>query len=808
MSSLSCGTPLSILDLPTEILFVIFADEALSPQDLFSLAILCRIFHFIALTLYFSRNGLDPSTRSIQIPMRSNRRDLLAALRVALFETSLDRINFIFPHPIASSTSVFPLLEHLQRVEGFLSRRSSVKSVSLELNHVDCSKFSVGSDEALRAWSRAVGDLLNCILTTECTTLTVTNGCQFADAYQLVEALPLTRRASWFGRLLYQLKAPRRAISAQRPPEFQRVSQQGLEYVEIAVPRDCSRSSRLTCIHIHSTILLLPPGLRWTLDVLRSCPISQLTFSKVMVKPLVWSVILPLIASAAPSLTSVVFLDILFMPECEIMAFVPQLAGLVDLTIHAGRGSGDGFYIFLSQSQPPYLPRLTHLRTSPNTMVFLLAREGLLPALEKATVLVNPVFVSCDVAALAQLLTTIIDSLAGHPCHPMLALALIPVSPPVHQDEMEPDVRASLDCVQGLEFTISPNLVDKFIGNVVLWVAVFRRVKSVAIRVEPQADVGTLPQRLASSIAGTEFLRAIEVNGMEHPLTGDRLSMNSVDRQTGRSEFKYSDQAGSLLRQDGYEPNTKLSFFKAAHPQKKVVALGDGPEMGFLLAPGGTSHEQTVKKICHKVVVILQDFGVHSTLFGLMVCRAGLAFTQFMEITGVGGAVPQRFVFPSPIIDESESSSLSVVKPSPANATATIVSGLQTSLASLNKVTLFSSNDTKAAVAAANSSITSALAAAQKAVAANCQTTVSGAVSVVSETSKATTSATEPVAASTVAAGAKAFAAVAASTNGAPGTLAPSGLLAGVVLLMCAACFYDVFAHLPALVSMDHGSGM
>ncbi|KAJ7628209.1 hypothetical protein DFH06DRAFT_1141356 [Mycena polygramma] len=456
MSSLSCGTPLSILDLPTEILFVIFADEALSPQDLFSLAILCRIFHFIALTLYFSRNGLDPSTRSIQITMRSNRRDLLAALRVALFETSLDRINFIFPHPIASSTSVFPLLEHLQRVEGFLSRRSSVKSVSLELDHVDCSKFSVGSDEALRAWSRAFGDLLNCILKTQCTTLTVTNGCHFADAYQVVEALPLTRRASWLGRLLYWRKAPRRAISAQRAPEFQR-------WFSSSHARACSQL--------------------WK-------------------KPPCWSI--------------------------------------------------------------PY--------SYPATL-----------------------------AALAQLLTTIIDALARHPCHPMLALALIPVSHPVQQGEMEPDVRASLDCVQGLEFTISPNLIDKFIGNVVLWVAVFRRVKGVAIRVEPQADVGTLPQRLASSIAGTEFLRAIEVNGMEHPLLW--------------------------------------------------------------------GHEQTVK-ICHKVLVILQDFGVHSTLFGLLVCSAGLAFTQLMEITGVGGAVPQRFVFPSPdsrpklmeqIIDELESSSSSVV---------------------------------------------------------------------------------------------------------------------------------------------------
>ncbi|KAJ7628167.1 hypothetical protein DFH06DRAFT_1442027 [Mycena polygramma] len=523
MASLSRSTSLSILDLPTEILFVIFADEALSPQDLFSLARLCRRFHFIALTLYFSHDGLDPSTRSIQITMRSDHRDLLAALQMALFDTSLDHIDFLFPHP--SSTSVFPLLQHLQRVEGFLSRHSSVKSVSLELDHVYCSKFSVGSDKALRAWARAFGDLLNCILKTECTILTVTNGCYFADAYELSVTLSPTHTASWLGRLPYR---PRRAISAQRPPEFQRVSEQGVEYVEIALPRDCSRSSRLTCLHIHSTTLLLPPGLSWTLEVLRSCPISRLTFSEVTVDLNVWTTILPLIASAAPSLTSVGFLDILIMPEHEILAFIPKLPNLVELdisTLHAPKGVGDGFYIAIRRPQLPYLPRLRHLRTTPTTMCHLLARESLLPSLEKATMLLDFTFVHCPVPSLAKLLITIIEELASHPRHPMLALALIPASPPVQQGEMEPDVRASLDCVQGLEFefTISPDEIEKLIGNVVLWVAVFRRVKSVTIKMEPQADVGTLPQRLASSIARTEFLRAIEVNGMEYCLVDGRM---------------------------------------------------------------------------------------------------------------------------------------------------------------------------------------------------------------------------------------------------------------------------------------------
>ncbi|KAF7356102.1 hypothetical protein MVEN_00940200 [Mycena venus] len=62
--------------------------------------------------------------------------------------------------------------------------------------------------------------------------------------------------------------------------------------------------------------------------------------------------------------------------------------------------------------------------------------------------------------------------------------------------------------------------------------------------------------------------------------------------------------------------------------------------------------------------------------------------------------------------------------PAPADANARIVSGLQASLASLSHVVLIVDNSTKAAVAAANASMTTALESAQQAVAANCQTTV------------------------------------------------------------------------------------
>ncbi|KAJ7664664.1 hypothetical protein DFH06DRAFT_1470926 [Mycena polygramma] len=528
---------LSILDLPTEILVVIFADQLLSLRDVCSLSLVCGQLHFTALPIYLSSNGLDSSTGSADITIRTDRCDLLLALRLALFDISLDHINFIFPHP--ADTSVFSLLEPLRRVEGFLSRLPSIKSVSLQFSDYQYGyHHSGGSDEALRAWARAFGDLLNCIVQTQCTTLTVMHGSHFADvyfadAYQLVtaETVEPQRPVSWLGRLIYgRRKAP--IAPGPRAPEFQRVSQQGLEYVEIALPRDFSRASRLTCMHIHSTMLMLPPCLSWTLEVLRSCPISQLSFSEVSLKLAVWKAVLALIATASPRVTSVSFINIEVTAECEIMAFLPRLPRLAELTISTVYASLrsipilDGFFIGLSAMHPPHLPSLTHLRTGPFFTYYLLARGHLLPSLRTVTLLLNSGFVHLDLADLVRNLAPITSAIDAHPCCPPLtvAMTLSPV-PGWRWDvqswaDVQPDLRPPLDRVERLEIeaTISPDVLEDLVSKTTLRVAVFRRAKSVTMKLEPEAAVGTLPQQLARSIPRTEFLQAIEVNGKEYVL--------------------------------------------------------------------------------------------------------------------------------------------------------------------------------------------------------------------------------------------------------------------------------------------------
>ncbi|KAJ6512550.1 hypothetical protein C8R45DRAFT_1087706 [Mycena sanguinolenta] len=72
---------------------------------------------------------------------------------------------------------------------------------------------------------------------------------------------------------------------------------------------------------------------------------------------------------------------------------------------------------------------------------------------------------------------------------------------------------------------------------------------------------------------------------------------------------------------------------------------------------------------------------------------------------------------------EIADSLLTNAPPAPANADAITVAGLQAALASLNQIFFIADNTTKAAVAAANASMITALDTAQQAIAANCQTT-------------------------------------------------------------------------------------
>ncbi|KAJ6517394.1 hypothetical protein C8R47DRAFT_1312884 [Mycena vitilis] len=214
--------------------------------------------------------------------MRTDRRDLLAALRVSLFDTPLDHIDFILiltqlrPRWLPFSNDPNALWVSFPKSHP-LGMYPSTSTVDIAPSYV-----SVGSDEALRAWANGFGNLLNCMTSeTQFTTLTVLHGSYFSEAYELS---PTINHPSWLSQVVCWVKT----VPARRRPDFRRASQQGVAYVAIEFPR----VSHLNCLHVHSTTLILPPGLTLTLNVLRKLP-NLTTFSKILVGSDIWGTVLP-----------------------------------------------------------------------------------------------------------------------------------------------------------------------------------------------------------------------------------------------------------------------------------------------------------------------------------------------------------------------------------------------------------------------------------------------------------------------------------------------------------------------------------
>ncbi|KAK7007825.1 hypothetical protein R3P38DRAFT_3026313 [Favolaschia claudopus] len=362
----------SLMDLPEELLLHIFEQSIFPPESLYYMALLNRRLHFPALSVYFSRHGIDLATKSVTIhakPIAIGWPDSLSALRIYLCLDSLDLqdITCVLPHPSCASTR--QIVAHMNRLQCFMSRLSSVKTVKLEFgdDHWELSMcLSTGTDEALGNWALEFGGLLNCTVTKGCESFTLVNGTYMAQTYDLVLSNSLIPR--WMRRIF-----PARATSASNS-KFRRSSTQGT--ITIRLPAVTQRI-QLKSLTIHSATLLLPPGLDWTLSALRQSRLTSLALSIPLPRlgndTLIWQHILPLVASAAPHLTSLSIKRVQGEDADIFLAFAARLAYLTTLDLDFHHWSRN---FELSKLNRP-MKRLTSLHTIPVVVEHLLAHSAL-----------------------------------------------------------------------------------------------------------------------------------------------------------------------------------------------------------------------------------------------------------------------------------------------------------------------------------------------------------------------------------------------------------------------------------------------
>ncbi|KAJ6595007.1 hypothetical protein DFH09DRAFT_157941 [Mycena vulgaris] len=184
------------------------------------------------------------------------------------------------------------------------------------------------------------------------------HGAQLTRTYELS---PPVRCGRWTrrGLLASLLRLRSRDIPA---PEFTRVSRQGQSWVEMNMPSSVSRSSHLTSLDIQSAILILPPGLHWTLAALRHCHTIFLTLGLLSIEANIWTTVLPLIASAGLNLTTFVLQRAELISDGAIIPFLSQLPLLADVTISSQNTTS------IHPHGTPIIPfrHLEQLRAPPN----------------------------------------------------------------------------------------------------------------------------------------------------------------------------------------------------------------------------------------------------------------------------------------------------------------------------------------------------------------------------------------------------------------------------------------------------------
>ncbi|KAJ7662630.1 hypothetical protein DFH06DRAFT_1128844 [Mycena polygramma] len=513
--------PATITDLPTETLLKVLQNPTVHSETLYFLVTTAQCI------------GLDEKSAAVILDV--GRWDTLSALQVSLSLPSLERLEFTFSAPELHHH--FPIPKTNETCRNIHSRLSSVKEVSLILDTTPFGRcLSLGSDEALRTWVTQLNALLTCIVDRGCTSLTVINGTQFSEAFQL-------GRPGFLQNCVPRVV--RQAFQDAQTFSFRRDRRQGTDKAVLAIPLFSNPASHLQALRIDSMTLILPAGLRWTLAALRCSPIKSLWMRMSHVEPHVWSRVLPLIASAAANLTSVSLTELHSPSESHgapgktyALAFLARLPHLTDVELTHGHAlwgyniNCDLMYLLhRTRGSTPAFAQLTTLRAPANIIAHILSQRDTLPAIRTVCILwkapTHP-----HLRALVAFISTITSRLSARGLTPQLSLSIDALG------SLDPEdfaVLENLSAAQLARFARIERIVlehafppseyspQPFLGPLL---AAFQGVKYVSVNTGA-SDVTASAKRIAREVRATEVLNTIDVNGRTYKLSNNQTILYS-----------------------------------------------------------------------------------------------------------------------------------------------------------------------------------------------------------------------------------------------------------------------------------------
>ncbi|CAK5264441.1 unnamed protein product [Mycena citricolor] len=504
----------SLLSLPNELLIIILENPRLPSDALCSLAVLCRRLHFLALPIFFARQGMPDPSQSAFVSLSNDGADTLAALNMALFITGIQDLTCLMPHP--SCDSVLPLLPHVRRLQNFIQRFRTVGRVTLQLDARNSMCNSTGDDTALREWTRVMGGLFNALLERRSTHLTIRYGGYLTRSYALSVDKSVSRRAIRAIRKLFTSEP----LMAGKEWEFRRAPEQGRERGEVSFPSRTVDGYHLTSLTIQSAVLLTPPFLSWTLSVLRRCSPASLAISEISLEKELWGPVLFLIGQRAGEVSQLSLSELDSISDVDILGLCSRLPRLQSLTI----GNNDEAPGTPTRWQEGIVPKFLALKDLVAPVEFILhilEPWDRVPYLERLTVGFQG---KSEIWRVGIKLDRVCEALADRGQTPYITLSLALFSDSIVFDfdamlKMTPDDKKSFGAVSCLDLVVAPYNAEQ----IAQWTQIFRSVKEVrlTLRSRPGAvvDDPSIDEKFLLALSRHKsFLRTVAINGKRYEL--------------------------------------------------------------------------------------------------------------------------------------------------------------------------------------------------------------------------------------------------------------------------------------------------
>ena len=169
------SAPTTLLDLPNELLLLIFQD--LDNEALLNLGITCLEMNFIALNHFFFMNNISNPRKGWFIAIAEPPpAETLAVLRSALFVKDFEYFNFEL------NSRIDRMRSEVSDICALANRLHAMGVFSISFPDIDLSP-SVQNSIPIDLWYRSVVNMLEAVLKKGCTRLQVSGRTQFSKLY-------------------------------------------------------------------------------------------------------------------------------------------------------------------------------------------------------------------------------------------------------------------------------------------------------------------------------------------------------------------------------------------------------------------------------------------------------------------------------------------------------------------------------------------------------------------------------------------------------------------------------------------------